>query len=177
MTNNFNTRFIKFIIVLLVLFEVSGCARTHKKSRPDVPQLSMLESYTIEQLLIYHEGLKLKPYTDINNKLTIGVGRNLDDTGISKDEALILLHNDIEKVKKSLDNHLPWWRTLSAVRQKVLISMAFNLGIDGLLGFHKMLSSLQDGDYSAAADEMLSSMWANQVGTRAIELADMMENG
>jgi lysozyme len=59
----------------------------------------------------------------------------------------------------------------------VLISMAFNLGVQGLLGFTRMLSYSQDGDYSGAAEEMLSSKWATQVGNRAVELAGMMENG
>ena len=114
---------------------------------------------------------------DARNKLTIGVGRNLDDLGISKDEAMLLLHNDIDRIRRELDKNLPWWRKLSDTRQKVLISMAFNLGLGGLLEFNRMLSALQDGDYATAAQEMLSSLWANQVGTRAIELADMMENG
>ena len=92
-------------------------------------------------------------------------------------QALLLLHNDIDRVRRELDKSLPWWRNLSDVRQKVLISMAFNLGMGRLLQFNRMLSALQDGDYTAAAEEMLSSVWANQVGTRAIELADMMENG
>ena len=166
---------LKLTILLFILLDISACA--HKKTRPQLPQVSALEGYTIDQLLIYHEGLKLKPYMDGRNKLTIGVGRNLEDLGLSKDEAMFLLHNDIDRVRRELDKSLPWWRKLSEVRQKVLISMAFNLGTGGLLQFNRMLSALQDGDYAAAAEEMLSSVWANQVGTRAIELADMMENG
>ena len=165
----------KLTILLFVLFDISACA--HKKTRPELPQVPELERYTIDQLLIYHEGLKLKPYMDARNKLTIGVGRNLDDLGISKDEAMLLLHNDIDRIRRELDKSLPWWRKLSETRQKVLISMAYNLGVGGLLEFNRMLSALQDGDYATAAQEMLSSLWANQVGTRAIELADMMENG
>ncbi len=166
---------LKLTILLVIILNVSACA--HKKVRPKSPQVSILESYDIDQLLIYHEGLKLKPYMDGRNKLTIGAGRNLEDLGISKEEALLLLHNDIDRVGRELDKSLPWWRKLSDVRQKVLISMAFNLGMGRLLQFNRMLSALQDGDYTAAAEEMLSSLWAKQVGTRAIELADMMENG
>lgn len=163
---------------LLFCVAVGLCACAHKKTRATLPhQQSNLESYSLDDLLIQHEGLQLKPYMDSSNKLTIGVGRNLDDTGISRDEALLLLHNDINRVETGLDKTIPWWRNLSENRQKVLVSMAFNLGLDGLMRFNRMLAALQDGDYSAAAEEMLASKWAAQVGVRAVELADMMENG
>lgn len=166
------------LLSTLLLSTLSACAsRKHIQLPASSPSASVLESYSIEDLLIYHEGLRLKPYTDIGNKLTIGVGRNLEDSGISKEEAMMLLHNDIKRVSAQLDENIPWWRSLSDTRQKVLISMAFNLGLTGLLGFHDMLSSLQEGDYSTAATHMLNSRWASQVGNRAMELAYMMENG
>lgn len=166
------------IPLIAAVFAASGCARTpHVKLPSSALPASTLESYTVDELLIYHEGLRLKPYTDAGNKLTIGVGRNLEDSGITRDEALLLLHNDIDRVTNALDQKLPWWKSLSDVRKKVLISMAFNLGVGGLLKFSGMLSALQDGDYSTAAEHMLASKWASQVGTRAIELAYMMENG
>lgn len=168
---------VKLTIVLFVLSSVSGCASRKPKHRVQTQVPSISDSSSLDELLIYHEGLRLKPYRDGADRLTIGVGRNLDDTGISREEALMLLHNDIERIKRELDANLPWWRSLSEARQKVLVSMAFNLGTNGLLGFSRMLSYLQDGDYSAAAEEMLSSIWANQVGNRALELAEMMENG
>ena len=173
--HNNTSLIIKLSILFFLLVGISACA--HKKTRPQLPQVPTLETYSVDELLIYHEGLKLKPYTDARNKLTIGVGRNLEDSGISKEEALILLHNDIDRINRELDKSLPWWRKLSPVRQNVIISMAYNLGVGGLLRFNRMLSYLQDGDYAAAAEEMLSSVWASQVGTRAVELADMMENG
>ncbi len=168
----------KFTILLFVSLSISACAhkKAHTGLRPAAAP-SPYSSYSVDELLIQHEGLQLRPYMDASNKLTIGVGRNLDDTGITKDEALLLLHNDIDRVSKQLDVSLPWWRSLSVARQNVLISMAFNLGVQGLLGFTRMLSYLQDGDYSSAAEEMLSSKWATQVGNRAVELAGMMENG
>ena len=173
--NSYNLLLIKLTILLFVLFAISACA--HKKTRRNCLKCLHLNHIALINSSIYHEGLKLKPYMDGRNKLSIGVGRNLDVSGISKDEALLLLHNDIDRIRRELDKSLPWWRKLSDVRQKVLISMAFNLGMGGLLEFNRMLSYLQVGDYAAAAGEMLSSAWANQVGTRAIELADMMENG
>lgn len=176
MKNRQNPLLAKAIIVLCALLMASGCA-THKPARRAQTSPTTFDLQSLDEMLIAHEGLRLKPYRDSQEKLTIGVGRNLEDVGISREEALALLHNDIERVKRELDANLPWWRTLSEVRQKVLISMAFNLGTNGLLGFNKMLSYLQDGDYSAAAEEMLASLWASQVGERAMELADMMENG
>ncbi|BBE08565.1 lysozyme [Mycoavidus cysteinexigens] len=122
------------------------------------------------------EGERFKPYFDTVGKITIGVGRNLTDGGISQSECEILLNNDIENTLAWLDRSLPWWRTLDAVRQRVLIHMAFNLG-GNLLTFRNTLSAMQRNDYAAAANEMLASKWATQVGQRALRLANMMRTG
>lgn len=123
------------------------------------------------------EGVRLKPYRDTVGKLTIGTGRNLDDVGISIDENDYLLMNDISRVERELDQYLPWWRGLDAVRQRVLANMCFNLGIAGLLGFKQTLQFIQSGQYEAAASAMLASKWASQVKQRAVRLADMMRVG
>lgn len=130
----------------------------------------------IEQQLLLHEGLKLKPYRCTAGKLTIGVGRNLDDKGISKEEALFLLRNDIHEVMDALEKH-EWYLALDPIRRKVLIDMAYNLGADGLLRFQRMIAALERGDYENAADQMLDSRWAEQVGYRAVRLAEMMRSG
>ena len=96
---------------------------------------------SIEDQLILHEGLRLKPYRCTAGKLTIGVGRNLEDKGISHDEAMILLRNDIAEVTAQLEQ-FDWFRALGPVRRKVLIDMCFNLGMAGLLGFQKMIEAL-----------------------------------
>lgn len=119
----------------------------------------------------------LRPYKDSVGKLTIGVGRNLDDVGISRSEALTLLENDIARACKDLDTNLPWWRQLSDTRQQVLADMCFNLGIRRLQGFRKALEAMRAGAWYEAADQMLDSTWASQVGSRAIRLADMMRSG
>lgn len=131
----------------------------------------------LKQVLIRHEGLRLKPYKDTVGKLTIGVGRNLDDNGITEEEALFMLHNDISKIVQELDREFPWWRELDNVRQEVLVNMAFNLGIPKLKTFKKFLKALENRDYKTAAKEMLDSKWAKQVGRRAEELAYAMEHG
>lgn len=123
------------------------------------------------------EGLRLKPYRDSVGKLTIGVGRNLDDVGLSQDEALYLLGNDIRRAYGSLIVALPWVVKLNDARQNVLTNMAFNLGVDGLLGFKHTLNCVQREAWGDAADAMLQSKWARQVGARAVRLAQQMRSG
>jgi len=147
--------------------------------------------------LIRDEGLRLTVYRCTAGKRTIGVGRNLDDVGISAAEtaatgvtvksviargisraqAMQLLDFDIARCERDLDSKLPWWRTLDAVRQRVLLNMCFNLGINGLLGFRNTLAFIFRRDYVHASANMLMSKWADQVGDRAHRLAAMMKSG
>ena len=125
-------------------------------------------------MLIKHEGLKLRPYRDTVGKLTIGTGRNLDDVGITKEEADYLLYNDIYRIEGEIINKLPVYSTLSDNRKIVLMNMGFNLGINGLLKFKKMIAAIENKEWIIAASEMLNSKWARQVKGRAIELAEIM---
>lgn len=127
----------------------------------------------IRQLRL-HEGERLKPYRCTAGKLTIGVGRNLEDRGISAEESAYLLGNDIDDHWRELVKALPWVEQLDEVRQRVLLDMAFNLGIGGLLGFKNTLATIKAGDYQKAAAMMLDSRWAKQVGQRANRLSRMM---
>lgn len=129
-----------------------------------------------------HEGERRKAYRDTVGKLTIGIGRNLDDKGLRRDEIEYLLANDIADARADLDRYLPWWRGLDPVRQRVLIDMAFNMGAGspkggGLLSFVNTLSEIRRGNYGIAADMMLASKWAQQVDRRAVRLATMMRTG
>ena len=124
-----------------------------------------------------HEGERLKPYRCTAGKLTIGVGRNLDDRGITSDESAYLLNNDIDFHWIELLEHLPWVETLDEIRQRVMLDMAFNLGISGLLTFRRTLGHIKAGDYALASSAMLESKWATQVGQRARRLASMMKTG
>ena len=92
-----------------------------------------LDVNALKDQLILHEGLELKPYQCTADKTTIGVGRNIQEIGITEDEARYLLDNDILRVCKELDDTIHWWRDLSDVRQRVLIDMVFNLGITRFL--------------------------------------------
>ncbi|WP_208855193.1 glycoside hydrolase family protein [Marinobacter algicola] len=123
-----------------------------------------------------HEGLRLKPYLDTVGKLTVGYGRNLEDVGISRDEADFMLDNDIDQVERQL-NTVDEYQGLDPIRQAVLANMAFNLGFRGLMGFKNMWAAIANQDWQSAAREMLSSKWAKQVGDRAVELAFIMRTG
>lgn len=126
--------------------------------------------------LIIDEGLKLKPYRDTVGKLTIGVGRNLSDNGISESEAITMLNNDIERVFSEL-RRFDWFNSLNPRKKDALANMCFNLGLPRLLNFKRMIAALDVGDYNTAADEALNSKWADQVGDRAIRIAEEIRNG
>lgn len=130
----------------------------------------------LEQLLIRHEGLRLKPYRCSAGRLTVGVGRNLEARGISEREAELLLENDIDQCEMAATNEFDWFLELSDVRRDVILSMVFNLGMAGVKKFKKMIAAIEREDFSGAADEMMDSLWARQVGKRADELAFMMRN-
>ena len=112
----------------------------------------------IKAQLVRHEGLKLKPYRCTAGKLTIGIGRNLDDRGISREEAYAMLERDIRDCEQWLIDKIPEiYNNLDEVRQAVLLNMCFNLGIKGLLVFKNTLSFIAAGDWERAANGMLAS--------------------
>lgn len=129
---------------------------------------------SIRDMLLRHEGLRLKPYKDSVGKLTIGVGRNLDDVGISYDEAMMLLHHDMQRAEEHCRSAWPWFDGLTLERRGVLINMVFNMGLGGVMTFKRFLEAVSNGEYETAATEMLASQWAVQVGNRAKELAALM---
>jgi lysozyme len=132
---------------------------------------------TITEQLLRDEGCRLRVYTDSVGKLTIGVGRNISDVGISQAEAELLLNNDIGKATAALLETLPWTAELDEVRRGALINMAFNMGIHGLMGFRNTLAMIHAGDYEKASEEMLQSKWAEQIGARAHRLALQIQIG
>lgn len=126
-----------------------------------------------------HEGYRRAVYNDSLGYATIGIGRLVDGRkggGITKEEARYLLVHDVDQVVGELTQRLPWWTTLSEIRQRVLVDMAFNLGIAGLLSFKNTLKAIHDGDWAAAEFGMLNSKWATQVKQRAHTLAYMMRH-
>jgi lysozyme len=120
-----------------------------------------------------HEGFNSHPYFDSVGKLTIGWGRNIEDNGISKEEADILFENDFNSAVNDL-MRFDWWVMQPKGVQDALINMRFNLGLHRLLGFTKMIKALQEKNYGKAAQEALDSRWAKQVGDRAKDVALMI---
>lgn len=144
---------------------------------PETARQDRIDRSAMIAELTRDEGFRAKPYHCTAGKLTIGVGRNIQEVGITKDEAAVLLVNDIERCAAELDQKLPWWRELDAVRQRVLLNMNFNLGITKLLGFRNTLAAVRERRFDDAAAGMEASLWHRQVGDRARRLVSMMRTG
>lgn len=128
------------------------------------------------------EGTVLFAYQDnaAERYWTIGTGRLIDHRkggGISPDEADYLLDNDIHRVRAAIYAALPWADKLDATRLGVLLNMAFQLGVTGLLEFKRTLAEVEAGNYAQAAADMLLSAWAKQTPERAQRLANQMGSG
>jgi len=149
------------------------------------------------KMVAKHEGIVLEPYRDSLGISTIGIGRNLEDRGITdgelnyigktmeevlekgltEEEAYYLCMNDIAIVEKELLDRKPIVNQLNDVRQMVLVDMAFNMGVPRLMKFKNMWAAIETEDYALACEEMIDSRWANQVGNRAMKLSLAMKNG
>jgi len=124
--------------------------------------------------LTKHEGLRLKPYHCPAGKLTIGIGRNLEDKGITEKEALMLLENDIQECIKDLKTIFQAFELLPEPARRVLVDMRFNLGPNRFRHFKKMIRAVNEQNFTQAATEMKDSRWYTQVGQRARTLVKMM---
>lgn len=152
----------------------------------------------ISQILprvIKHEGAKPKVYTDSRGIPTVGIGFNLTredsvsrlqevganfqkiksgQASLTDAQMQSLLKTDLAAAKTSAESLVPNFNQLPINVQGVLIEMAFNLGKKGLSEFKNFLSNVSMRNWTEAADEMLNSSWANQVGNRADTLADIV---
>lgn len=133
-----------------------------------------------------HEGLRLTAYRCPAGKLTIGYGHNLDalpvpgigeGSTITEDQAERLLYADILLAGEGVLLRFLWAARLDSCRLSVLVNMAFNMGLGSLATFRNTLAAVAASDWDKAADGMLRSRWARQVGGRAVELADQMRTG
>ena len=131
----------------------------------------------LKSMLRKNEDYRQYPYTDITGHLTVGIGRNLVDRGISLLEAFTLLENDIEYFDLKLASEFNWYQLMDDYRKIALVNMCFNLGFNKFLEFHKMIEYLKEKNYDLASQEMLNSLWLQQVGQRAIELAKIIKTG
>jgi len=147
--------------------------------------------------LVLHEGLELLPYKDSLGIDTIGIGRNLEhrglseeelvhlgkdisdicEWGITKEQAYYLAENDIKIVEEEVCKAHPCVVELDEIRQRVIIDMAFNIGVPRLNKFVKMWKAIDEQDFAEAKVQMLDSRWANQVGNRAVRLSNAMDTG
>lgn len=129
----------------------------------------------VVSLIKQHEGLRLLPYTDTTGHLTIGYGCNLT-AGISEVQAQALLNLAVAHISLQLVSYT-WFVNCNDARKAVLLDMAFNLGVAGLLEFRIMLECISRGDFAGAASQMVNSEWARQVGQRAATDAKIMKDG
>jgi lysozyme len=149
------------------------------------------------KMIAIHEGIVLNVYQDHLGIDTVGIGRNLQDRGITdgelsfinktmdevyevgltEEEAYYLCMNDIAIVEKELLANKPIVNQLNDVRQMVLVDMAFNMGVPRLMKFKNMWLAIEKVNYQLANEEMIDSRWAGQVGSRAMKLSLAMKNG
>lgn len=127
--------------------------------------------------LLHDEGYRQYVYLDIHGVPTVGIGRNLRTRGISKDEALFLLQNDIRSTWNELTTLIPWIVNLNDVRQRVIVNLAFNLGVTGLMGFKDMLKKCRLGQFKEAGEEILDSKAGRELKNRYSRLALEMATG
>jgi lysozyme len=128
----------------------------------------------IRNRLVLEEGLKLTPYKCTANKLTIGVGRNIEDRGISNETAMQMLDEDIDIMVNELRQNLSWFDKQNDAIQGVLIDLCFNMGISRLLMFVQTLKLIEQGHYTMAADELLDSKYAAMLPARSKRNAEIL---
>ncbi|KZW99870.1 hypothetical protein JL49_14670 [Pseudoalteromonas luteoviolacea] len=127
--------------------------------------------------LICHEGLTFMPKENDAGEVTIGVGRNLSQTGISEAEAEQMLEHDLAELLQNIEKELPVFQLLSEVRKLVLMNIAFSIKIDGLKALKKLLAALCIEDFTLAAHEILHSNRIPGDADRKAELSMMMKAG
>ena len=123
---------------------------------------------------MYHEGIRLKPYRCSADKLTIGIGRNIEDVGITEEEAFYLLNNDIKKVVEQCQRNFEWFDGLNDLRKEAIVNLVFNMGFGKFLQFKKTIKHIENEEFELAGAELLDSRYAQQVGQRAIDVANQL---
>lgn len=121
------------------------------------------------------EGYKPLLYTDTTGHSTIGYGWNVQQRPISPERAKTILSWFVQDTWTELVSKLPWLPNHPEPIQRSLADMAYNLGVTGLLKFTTFVSMIQNGNYSGAADDLLSTLWAKQVGTRASRIYSLIK--
>jgi|TARA_B110000914_G_C15459310_1_gene444996 lysozyme len=128
----------------------------------------------LRETIIRHEGTRLDMYQDTLGIWTVGVGHNIQEKGISQAVMELMLEEDLAEAVSELKRSVSFFSKMPEQVQEALVNLAFNMGIPRLMQFKKTLAYLRDGNFEAAADELLDSRYAEQVGRRADEVADMI---
>lgn len=177
----------RILSVLTALILLTGCSSILSVPKTEASEVTFPLTITInkdskqvqaelEALIKRHEGFSQHPYKD-RNDVSVGYGRNLTTNGISEEEALYLLRNDVARIKKALSKKFPVFDELTNPRRAVMVSMAYGLGVEGVSDFALLWESLERRNYDKAALEIYLSSYCTQVRTRCFELAAIMETG
>ena len=138
--------------------------RSKKRSSKDN---SINSDYNLRDFIIKNEGLKLKPYRCSSGKITIGVGRNIEDVGISEEEAMVLLDNDLKRVSCEFKKIFGYECKYSKEIVIVMKDMLFQLGLSRFKKFKKMIRGVKEKNIKKIIDNIIDSRYYNQVKSRA----------
>ena len=157
-----------YVLVLLtcVFYAQVGMAEI------EVKLVETFDETLLKKELIDDEGVRESVYKDSLGYATIGIGHLVDGRiggKLSQDTIHHIFKEDIAETVRQLDENLFWWRNLDPVRQRALINLCFNMGINKLLGFQNFLAHSQAGDYKKATEHLLDSKWARQVQKSRVE--------
>jgi lysozyme len=130
----------------------------------------------VKTLIEDHEGRRSKIYRCTAGKNSIGIGRNLDDVGLSDDEIDYLFANDLKRARDAASKY-PWFADLSEVRQAAILDLMFNLGATRFAGFRNFIHAMSLKQYAWAAAELENSKWFSQVRRRARRIKSMISTG
>jgi len=140
----------------------------------------MISETQLIERLVADEGEVLHCYLDSLGFQTIGVGRLIDHRrggGITQEESRYLLRNDINRIVAQCETRFEWWDSLDSARQQVIVCMAFQLGVNGVANFRKMVAAIKVRDFAEAARQMIDSGWHKQTRARCERMAEIMRTG
>lgn len=124
-----------------------------------------------------HEGFSPTAYKDSRGFDTIGYGTRVTEIEVDEATAEAWLIREVEEKEARL-KHVNGWHRMDLFRRDIILEMAYQMGVGGVLRFRRMWDAIRDQDWDRAADEMLDSRWARtQTPRRAGRLALRMRAG
>ena len=143
----------------------------------------------IENIIEREEGFRPNPYLCSEGYVTIGYGTKIHklqgmkpedfSLRVTKESGFALLQDELIRVISGIgaSRVSAYYTHLSEERKTIIISMAYQMGLVGILNFHKMWRAISLGNFDLASEEMLDSMWAKQTSGRAKRHAQVMKSG